>query len=73
MHDDDFWREYEEHHDYEYIQEHKDDYSGLGGLGRFGFWVVVWIIAIFIGVSFADSPGILLFFLAMAFSFSFCL
>ena len=71
--DDNFWREYEILHDHDYFNEHKDDYGGYRGGRHPIYWTVVWIITIILGISFYKSPGIPLFFLAMAFSFSFCL
>ncbi|MCR5802460.1 MAG: hypothetical protein K6G57_09050 [Lachnospiraceae bacterium] len=73
MHDDEFWRDYEILHDYDYINEHKDDYGGYRRGGYPVYWTVVWIITIILGIACYKSPGIPLFFLALAFSFSFCL
>lgn len=73
MHDDEFWRDYEILHDYDYINEHKDDYGGYRRGGHPVYWTVVWIITIILGIACYKSPGIPLLFLALAFSFSFCL
>ena len=73
MHDDDFWREYEVLHNYDYFNEHQADYGGRSKGGHPVYWTVVTIICIILGIACPKSPGIPLFFLAFAFSFSFCL
>ena len=73
MHDDDFWREYEIMHDDDYFNEHKNDFGGFRRGGHPIYWTVVWIIVIILGIACPKSPGIPLFFLAMAFSLSVCL
>ena len=73
MHDDEFWRDYEILHDYDYINEHKDDYGGYRRGGHPVYWTVVWIIAIILAIAFPESPLLPLMLLALAFSFSFCL
>ena len=73
MHDDEFWRECEILHDYDYMQEHQADYGGHRRGGHPVYWTVVWIITFILAIAFSNSLGIALFFLAFAFSFSFCL
>ncbi len=73
MHDDDFWREYEILHDHEYFNEHKQDYSSAGKGSHPVYWSVVCIVSIILAIALPDSPGVALFFFAMALSFSVCL
>ena len=71
---DHFWNMHNDERDFEYFHINNVSFSGIsGGFKHPVYWTVVAIITILISIISPGSQGIPLMFLALAFSFSFCL